>query len=412
MLIWVRRFSIVGWKACAAMQTMAEVVEGIIHSGIGLDGSRCLRATDRYSDCEACLRVCPEAAIKEGRPPVLDESACGSCFACLPACPMGVFGDSTETSAMLRFVARTNVRAVELLCVHNADAGLGPSESDVAIRIRGCVAGIGVGGYLSLAALGVEKILVRGDSCADCRWGGLSSQIEAHIAEAGSLLDNIGKAGIIQISLLNEMGAFIKRRFWDASQPPISRRDLFRMILLQDAADAHGSLVKPVTLPGLEMSEDRRRIIAAIRELAIGQDCPDGRVHPKLGFAAISITDACDLCGACARACPTGALRLLETASRARLSFSAVACLRCGICAHVCSAEALTVHDCPSARRIVEAGQEEILVDGLIEKCSKCGDPFRPTSQSRMCPLCTFRRDNPFGFRLPRDMESAPDRRA
>ena len=154
----------------------AEWFAALDRSSVTLNTERCLHSQDRFSGCQACYDICPVSAITPGKPPALDSEKCQSCLACLTVCPVGAYAADEAVVSLLNAVTHLEAGALELLCERNPQAGLGFSEASTGIRVRGCLAGLGCGAYLALAAFGLERILVRTDACSACEWATLPRQ--------------------------------------------------------------------------------------------------------------------------------------------------------------------------------------------------------------------------------------------
>ena len=66
-----------------------------------------------------------------------------------------------------------------VLCMEQQIQAL--SSDATGIRVRGCLAGLGVGTYLALAAMGLERIILRLDACEDCPWVSLQKVIQTQV---------------------------------------------------------------------------------------------------------------------------------------------------------------------------------------------------------------------------------------
>ncbi|MDZ7733164.1 MAG: 4Fe-4S binding protein [Acidimicrobiia bacterium] len=82
------------------------------------------------------------------------------------------------------------------------------------------------------------------------------------------------------------------------------------------------------------------------------------------------IDDACTLCGACAQACPTGALDL----TGGQLTTRAIDCIRCGTCTAACPESAVEVATATTSDLLV---RRELVVDEVVP-CASCGEPHLP----------------------------------
>jgi len=209
----------------------AERFAAMDRSAIVLDPARCLHSLDRASTCEACFQICPAEAIAPGKPPSLDADKCESCLACLVVCPVGAYNADDAVRPLLNAVTRLEGQTLELVCAKNPQPEKGISESSVGIRVKGCLAGLGTGTYLALAALGLERVVARTEACSACEWANLRPQIDSQIERAARVLAGWDKGETVTSSSASD--GLVERTVWDAENPPLSRRDLFRMMARQ-----------------------------------------------------------------------------------------------------------------------------------------------------------------------------------
>ncbi len=388
--------------------SIAERFSSLDHSALTLDTERCLHSQDRFSGCQACFEICPVGAITPGRPPSLDPQKCAQCLACLMVCPVGAYTADDSVASLLNAVKNLEKAPLELLCERNPRPTLGVSKAGTAIRIKGCLAGLGAGAYLVLAVLGQEHILVRTDACSACEWATLPAQVQAQVSHARQLLEGWGKAGSLEcVSVLESP---TERPFCEAANPPLSRRDIFQTALRQGRA----TLARVVdewgaTPAGRQPGRDRLRIQKALKQLPASPPATQPATPPAhtgslngMDFAWLSVSEACTACGICARICPTGALRFGKYAGETafQLTFQAANCVGCDMCLHVCAPSAISLDHDPTFARIFS--QENVIVraGGLI-KCKKCGALTVAQPGVELCPFCEFRRTHPFGSMLP-----------
>lgn len=382
--------------------SVAERVAAIERSTVVFDSGRCLHTADKFSKCEVCRQACPVGAIQPGTPPTFRAEACTNCWACLPACPAGAFSADDAVPALLNCTARIEADPVELICERHPNGDQGLSASGVGVRVRGCLAGLGVSAYLALAALGLEQVLVRADACAQCAWGSLRSQIESQVEQARQLLEPWGRSRTLVLVTSNLSQEVIQRPIWEAANPPLSRRDLFRLasrrgqiVIARAAAQEGGSAAH-------RPSQERQRLMNAVAHLpAEQQPASEPRSLPVgPGFASVSISEECTACGVCARACPTGALQFVQEENAGyRLTFAPHACIGCEICAHVCAPAAVTVEPRPTFGYVFGRTEPITLRTGGLARCERCRAPFAARPGARLCPTCEVRRQHPFGSR-------------
>lgn len=377
----------------------AERLAAIDRSQVTFDQKGCLHFRDKFSECQACFQVCPLEAIEPAKPPKFESEKCDNCLACLPACPAGVFSADDALPALLNCAARAEAGTIELVCELHPTPETGLSESSLGIQVRACLAGLGPGAYLSLVALGFDQIIVRKDACEQCPLGSLTSQILTQVSAAQRLLEHWGWSGRVTTSKGDE--GLTPRLLWDAENPPISRRDLFRIASRQGQTAAARAMAKDEPVSGNRPPRERRRIISAIAHLPEAEPATNPSLE-HLGFANLVVSENCSGCGACARACPTGSLAAIaEEKERFRLEFSPPACTGCEICAHVCSQEAITLNLAPTFEEVFGRKEALILFEAQTKRCQRCSAVFTSHEGARFCPMCEFRRQNPFGSKLP-----------
>jgi ferredoxin len=438
---------------------------------VALNAARCLHTTDRFSTCQACLGACPLGAIAfEEAPPAphplrlhaapttagvrfvqpgqtsaadppsvqyipksVAAAACQSCLACLPACPTGAYTGPDAVPDVLNCAARLEAETLEVLCQRHPRPQTGLASA-AAIRMRGCLAGLGAGGLAALAALGVGRIVLRADACAGCDWGGLRPRIQDSAAQARMLLGAwvAAATGAAGQRLANGNGAAAQagppavieiwpalpeaaeRPWHEADNPPLSRRDLFRLASRRGAVLA-ARAINDDAPAARAPSRDRLRAVKAMAVLGGGAQAPaapaQGAPAPAYPHTAlITVSDACTACGVCARACPTGALRFERTGAPAyRLSFQAWACIGCGACQRVCAPAAIGIDHAPPLLAVFGGSQPQVLSEGGLARCGRCKAWIRAERSSAgeqstagapgpaLCALCDLRRKNPFG---------------
>lgn len=377
----------------------AERFASIDRSQIVLNSNRCLHTQDQYSECAACFHICPVQAIQTGKPPSLNSGQCESCFACLPACPVGAFQADDEVADLLQCAAHIETEPVELLCGSHPRAESGTRPDAIGIRIDGCLAGLGMGTYLTLVALGVTRILVRTDACRTCKWQSLTSEIHRQAERADRFLAAWEKGNTILC--IDQVESPVERALWTAKNPPLSRRDLFRLIARQGQVAMARAMGHGESGTGRQPGRDRLRVLTAVSHI----DGPSGGVELSgLGFATLAISTSCTACGACAKACPTEALCFEkdEEAMTFSLSFSAKNCIACGLCEHVCLPDAISLHRAPAFEDVFGSDRPATVASGRLVRCARCRAFMAERTDGNLCPLCEYRRTHPFGSRLPK----------
>ncbi|MCB9420033.1 MAG: 4Fe-4S binding protein [Ardenticatenaceae bacterium] len=365
--------------------------EALATKPFGFAADRCLHAADKFATCTACYDICPASAIQPGKPPAFDVESCQLCRACLPVCPVGAFTADDEVPALLNCAERIGAKTVEVVCSLNANVDTGPAAA--AVRVRGCLAGLGVGAYLGLVGQGLEKVVVRLDACADCPWSQLRSQVESQIQQAQGLLALWERAETLAcVDVV--AGDFAKRPFWNATSPPMSRRSFFSWRENEKKpAAASPSAVDADPNP----FHQRLHLLRAVKQMPAATSSEQA----MSGFALLAVNDDCTACGVCARVCPTGALQMETAKSSYQLTFSPQICIACDVCSHVCAPNTITLTHDPTFEQVFGTAVDQIVQQGELAKCSKCHAPFAAKAGTDLCPVCEFRRQNPFGSAMP-----------
>lgn len=379
----------------------AERFASIDRSQVILDSARCLHSQDQYSECAACFDLCPVQAIATGQPPTLDMDRCQSCLACLPACPVGAYHADDDVANLLNCVGHIEGRTVEILCGLHPHVESGEAES-VGIQILGCLAGLGSGAYLALSALGLERIALRTDACSACTWHSLHHEIHSQTECANRFLSAWGR--IDPVLCLDEIEAPVERTNWKAANPPLSRRDLFRLVARQGQIALARALENGVAGSKRQPGRDRLRLLSAMSHL------PDPLSTANLdglGFATLVISNACTACGSCGRACPTEALKFCKNEDEMTFSISFLAknCIGCDLCVHVCLPDAITLDHTASFEQIFSVKEPVVVESGPITRCERCKTWMAARDDMKICQLCEYRRKHPFGSMMPRKFQ-------
>ncbi len=387
----------------------ADRLASFMRPDIVLDPTRCFYSTDRFSSCQACYDVCLAEAILPGKPPRLDENKCQGCSACLPVCPREAFQSNDTIEPLMSAVKRGPAPELDLFCTRNPNGKVGPAES-AGYRVEGCLAGLGAGSYMRLVSMGFRRVSVRLDACQDCPWSSLSQRVEGQVDMAKKMLAMWGKEdALVSVAELDQP---LERPLWDkeTNQKGISRRDFFRTLIPiaqeNDQADLQN---KRAIANGERLGRERLRLLQATVSLDTPAiDSPE--FLERLDFATLTISEECTVCQACARVCPTRAIRYAtdQAETRYQLNFLAEACIGCEACLHVCNPAAIHINHTPLPSEVFASGEVKTLWQGKLARCERCHGTFGAQEGKRMCPSCEYRASHPFGSMFPINGKGMP----
>jgi ferredoxin len=291
-------------------------------------------------------------------------------------------------------------QSVELLCGLHPHPETGIHSESIGIRIGGCLAGLGTGAYVTLSALGIKRLISRTDACSDCKWQSLGSEIHSQTERANHFLSAWGREDVVTCA--DEVEAPVERVLWNAKNPPMSRRDLFRMVARQGQVAMARAMENGVASTARTPGRDRLRLLSAVSHLPESQ--PTQIELDGFDFATLTISDSCTACGACAKACPTRALKFEKNDEEMTfsISFSAKNCIGCDMCDHVCMPDAISLNYAPTFEEVFGAKEALMAASGSLVRCERCKSLMAKRDDAALCPLCEYRRTHPFGSVMPK----------
>ena len=310
----------------AAAHGLGDAVEA--WAAVTPDPARCGRARSGMTGCSLCLDACPTGAVvPRGDAVAVDHVRCTGCGACAGACPTGgiralPWGFAAVGEA-LEVLGRAGA-PVALVCDEHP-AAPAPGEIPVPLPHLGSVTWV----HLA-AAVGAGAPWVRLLPCPGCRPG-----LEGAFRTAREVLARAGRGE--RLVWADEAGGGAPAPFLEGPLPwdgPLATRAALLAPLIRSAPDA----------PPLSG--------------------PFGTVQAR--------PDGCTGCGACAGACPTGALT--ADSREPRVLFTGVRCTGCGLCASGCPEGVLEV----SARLewVTASLSPREIARADAHACPRCGRVF------------------------------------
>jgi tetrathionate reductase subunit B len=312
----------------------------------------CAAGSDGIVGCRICVEACPYGALRPrtsagGTTIEVDAASCARCGACTAVCPTSSLERSFIADDELRALALAVVDAGQPLALigdHHPEvvasltaAGWGVVEVPSVLIVESTllVAGL-LGGAPAIAVLG----------CHDCHHDALHLVTDA----ARTAMALMGRPGSTLVADLADYGT----------------GSALAGLLAATREAGRPAAPMPVHLGSTPATMGHRRQLA---ELLTDRDLASAELLPGFGRVDV-VDDACTLCGACARACPTGALDLTD----GRLTTRDVDCVECGMCTAACPEGAVEVVTAATSDLLV---RRELVADDVVP-CVVCGEPHLP----------------------------------
>lgn len=323
------------------------------------DATRCAGGRDGVAGCRICVDTCPVGAINarqypDGTVVSIDPWACRRCGACTAACPTSALARSFDDDLSLRervtaaLEDRADAPVVALGCSHTMESVAG-SSGRVAVSLRSILV---IDETLLLHTLRAGAAGVAVMPCDACDHG--AADLLERPIELTRAITGVHEA---VVAIADDGSRMSRQALERYTSERAGRRAL-------EALPGHTLRPEPT----------RREVLAGL----LGEDLASTEValpSESITFGTAWVdAEACTLCGACARMCPTNALGY--DASEGRLDFRAVDCTACGLCTAACPEDAVTLDiGLDRAGSLVD---RRTLVTDEVVRCAGCGDPYLP----------------------------------
>jgi len=323
----------------------------------GIEQESCLGAR-----CGLCVSACPFGAIEmiDGRPSV-DRAGCMSCGVCVTTCPTEAirFPGASLPQYEAEIAALLSVERAALFfgCRHGPGDGAAPAAVGWLPVEVPCLGMVTSGWILQALAGGASVVGLL--SCGERCRSGCAAAVRDRVEYVRALLRRLGASSPNERVMVvpGDVSRPAPRPAALAGQPSPHRR---RSLTLSDPAATAEAVLKLAERLG------------AARDLTLVSGAS------PLGLVALR-KETCTACGACAAACPTGALDAEEGGEGTLISYDAGLCVPCGRCARACpEADTLSVRAATDLAALTS--RRVVLKREPAARCRRCGRPVAPAA--------------------------------
>jgi ferredoxin len=323
--------------------------------------------------CRVCAKVCPHEALSpsDGGRMILNKAQCTGCGACVSACPREAFEFPGASLAQIEAqvgvlldpaLSALNPRGILFACRKSAPVlqgqprhGFSYPDGWLPVEVP-CLGMVGPTWILHCLNQGAAAVGVLPCPREECRFG-RREEVESRVDYCRALLGLFGEA------------PDLVRRL-----DPADPAGMARALASLPAPGARHEAEQPRAAPRFAPREGAQ----AVLRLAEGYGASPDRAltHPHSPLGVVELKEGCTGCGACASACPPGALALEREGEEIALAFDARLCIGCGDCVPICPERVVSVEKVTDLRRLIEG--KRVLYRDREVRCEKCGAPVAP----------------------------------
>lgn len=347
-----------------------------------LDISSCVRTTNKFSECNACVTACPVSTIViTNQLPSFVPNDCVGCGGCLSACPSDAY--KLDDFNPLNFIfSYLESDKNEISCQKDAIP---------------CLAALSVEEILSMSLISSKEIIFDKSHCKECDIAKVNLEIiEARVEETNFLLeamqvDKIVKFEEIQIEDDLDKDEPNRREFLSklSVKEAISLKHKFENSVeaLDEEIKEHIASSLDIQKTKTKRTPDRRKLLKmAMKRAGVPEDFHIIEAD-DISFISQKLLDeeSCTNCQMCYRICPTGALS--SDTHGGFINFDAFSCIKCASCHDVCEPNSLILSPTFALKELFEP-KVETLVKFSVKRCGECSMPFVYRGGEVMCPRC------------------------
>lgn len=348
--------------------------------------SRCTRFRFRYSECSRCLDACPHEAIALADDGArLDTARCQNCALCVTACHTGAWAAAAfKPIDLLRQAIK--LPAFAIACAPGGDV----AGADAVVP---CLGDIDAAMLAYLSKRRISVTLKGSAHCGQCAHGARGATQLALNLEAAGLLRIAGDGEQWAETLLATDEADAAPSKKPAAGFAAGRRQLFRRLVGRGVDEVARAGEAPVARPvvadkairaGAYAGTEQRELLQIVCERKDDKPFTVGW-HEALPLMQLYLKPGCTNCEACFRACPTGAIQIVENPGDWSLTFQADRCVACEVCLEVCQPRVLDTEAAFDARPEKPA---RVLHALGKQRCARCDRFFVSPSPEEVCPIC------------------------
>ena len=348
-----------------------------------LDIAKCVRTTNKFSECTECVSACPVETIKiHEQLPSFVPNDCVGCGGCLSSCPDNAY-ELDDFNAINFLFSYLESEKNSISCKEDAIP---------------CLSALNAEEILSMTLLSPKEVLFDKSHCAECEIAKINlSIIEKRVEEVNFLLEAMDVQKLVR---------FEEVVFNDISDEDekTNRRDFLSKASVSGAIKAKQKFDNSIEALDEELKEHKASAedIQKIRNKVV----PDRRKLLKMAMKRVEIPkelhiiesenisfmsqkvldeESCTNCQMCYRICPTGALSSDKYGGF--IAFDAFNCIKCSSCHDVCEPNSLVHKDTFSLKELFNPKQER-LVNFSVKRCNECSMPFVYRGGEVMCMRC------------------------